>query len=82
MDEMILKLFEAFGGWDNSPEEKAAMEAAQPVMEQVEKKLTFEEFEDFWSAAMDVGTADVQTSFVRGFRAGARLMLEILENPG
>lgn len=55
MDEMMLKLFEAFGGWDNSPEEKAAMEAAQPVMEQVEKKLTFEEFEDFWSAAMDVG---------------------------
>lgn len=74
----MLKLFEAFEVWESSPEEKAAVKAAQSIVEQVEQKLTLEEFDAFWAAAMDVGTADVQTAFSRGFRAGARVMLEVL----
>ena len=51
-------------------------------MERVGKKLTPEEADAVWAAAMQVGTADTQECFVRGFRLGARLMLDVLaEDP-
>lgn len=42
------------------------------------EKLSWEEFDRFWCAVMDIGTADVEASFAKGFRLGARLMLDVL----
>lgn len=70
-------LFDAYEEKE-SPESRAAVEAAQPIMDEMERKLTWEEYNRFWDAAMDVGTADEEASFARGFRLGARLMLDVL----
>lgn len=70
MDEIILKLFEAFDEGNVSPAEKAALKTAEPIVEQVRERLTLREFDQFWSAAINVGTADVEASFARGFCPG------------
>ena len=36
------------------------------------------EFDSIWSAALDIGQSDQPVWFARGFRLGARLMLEAL----
>ena len=36
------------------------------------------EFDSIWSAALDIGQSDQPVWFARGFRLGARLMLEVL----
>lgn len=65
-----------------SPAEQRALQEAAGTMERVGKKLTPEEADAVWAAAMQVGTADTQECFVRGFRLGARLMLDVLaEDP-
>ena len=65
-----------------SPAEQGALQEAAGTMERVGKKLTPEEADAVWAAAMPVGTADTQECFVRGFRLGARLMLDVLaEDP-
>lgn len=79
MDDLLLTLFEAFDAQEASPEEKAAIRAADPIYNRAREKLTRDELDELWSAALRVGSADVETSFVRGFRLGARLMLEVLE---
>lgn len=78
MDQILLKLFEAFNGDQVSPEEKAVWERVGPCIQEIEAKLSLEECGALWSAAMSVGAAEAEASFVRGFRLGARLMLEAL----
>lgn len=79
MDAILKTLFMALDEQqENSPEVKAALAAAEPIVQATRDKLSREEFDQVWTAAMNVGTADVETCFVRGFRAVARVMLEIL----
>ena len=80
MNDILKTLFIALDEQqENTPETDAALKAAEPAVQAVRGKLTWEEFDAFWSAAVAVGTADVEDCFVRGFRAGARLMLEVLQ---
>lgn len=69
---------EAFEEGNVSPAEKAALKTAEPIVEQVRERQTLREFDEFWSAAINVGTADVGASFARGFCLGVRVMLEVL----
>ncbi|MBO5340453.1 MAG: hypothetical protein J6A62_05600 [Oscillospiraceae bacterium] len=80
MDAMLKTLFIALDEQQgNTPEMNAALKAAEPAVRAVRDKMTWEELDGFWSAVMAVGTADVEACFARGFRAGARLMLEVLQ---
>lgn len=78
MDDILSTIFEAFDTESPSPKEKAALEAAEAPLKKAEEKLSWEEFDQLWNAVLAVGTADVEASFVRGLRVGARLMLEAL----
>ena len=66
-----------------SSEHQKASDTAYGLLEQMEKKLNSEERELF-EKAVDALTAEhcysEANEFVRGFRLGAILMLEILEN--
>ena len=82
MTGTIQTLFLVLDHTSASPAEQRALQEAAGTMERVGKKLTPEEADAVWAAAMQVGTADTQECFVRGFRLGARLMLDVLaEDP-
>ncbi len=82
MTGTIQTLFSVLDHTSASPAEQRALQEAAGTMERVGKKLTPEEADAVWAAAMQVGTADTQECFVRGFRLGARLMLDVLaEDP-
>lgn len=82
MTGTIQTLFSVLDHTSVSPAEQRALQEAAGTMERVGKKLTPEEADAVWAAAMQVGTADTQECFVRGFRLGARLMLDVLaEDP-
>ena len=79
MDAILKTLFIALDEQqETSPEVNAALAAAEPAVRPAQEKLSWEEFDRLWSAAMGIGAADVETCFARGFRAGARMMLEVL----
>ena len=79
MDYVLKTLFMALDEQQgNSPEMEAAINAAEPVFQTARDKLGCAEFDRVWTAAMNIGTADVETCFAQGFRVGARLMLEVL----
>lgn len=56
--------------------EAKALRAAEEIVETVGRKLTREEFDAFWNAALSVGDADCLNSFTLGFRLGVQLTLE------
>ena len=60
--------------------DREKFEAKKALMEEavraVEKRLTREEFENLWSAVIDIGDADCLSSFTLGFRLGVQLTLE------
>ena len=60
-------------------EQQAAELRAEPWVHRLEELAeTTDEFDGIWSAALEVGEADSPLWFARGFRLGARLMLEVL----
>ena len=62
-----------------SPEQKEAIDLAAPWAKRLEELAAGPaEFDGIWSAALDIGQADQPVWFARGFRLGARLMLEAL----
>ena len=82
MTGTIQTLFSVLDHTSASPAEQRALQEAAGTMERVGKKLTPEEADAVWAAAMQVGPADARECFVRGFRLGARLMLDVLaEDP-
>ena len=78
MKSIINELLYACNGEKLSPGGRAARQAGEPVFLAIREKLSLEEFDQFWAAAMDVGCADIEASFAAGFRLGAKLMLEVL----
>jgi len=79
MNDILKTLFIALDEQqERAPEVNAALNAAEPVLQAAQNTLGRKEFDRVWSAVMDIGTADVESCFVLGFRAGARLMLEAL----
>lgn len=62
-----------------SPEQKEAIGRADPWAKRLEELAASPaEFDSIWSAALDIEQADHPVWFARGFRLGARLMLEAL----
>ena len=62
-----------------SPEQREAIDRAAPWAKRLEEMAASPaEFDSIWSAALDIEQADHPVWFARGFRLGARLMLEAL----
>ena len=78
MEKVLFELFDALDEDQVSPEEQAALDQAEEICRAVREKLTLREFDAFWDAAVRVGIADIKTSFAKGFRLGARVMLAVL----
>lgn len=78
MEQIYEKLYETFVPPWATPEETAAAEAGEPYFEQLCRRFSFQEAEDIWTAALTAGAAGREDCFLRGFRLGALLMLDLL----
>ena len=76
MDQLMENLFSLLGSPMASEAERRAVEESEEAVRAVEKRLTREEFENLWSAVIDIGDADCLSSFTLGFRLGVQLTLE------
>ena len=62
-----------------SPEQREAIKQADPWAERLKELAAGPaEFDGIWNAALDIGQVDGPVWFARGFRLGARLVLETL----
>ncbi|MCI9431749.1 MAG: hypothetical protein HFF70_04875 [Oscillospiraceae bacterium] len=76
MSQLMENLFSLLGSPMASEAERRAVEESEEAVRAVEKRLTREEFENLWSAVIDIGDADCLSSFTLGFRLGVQLTLE------
>ena len=76
MSQLMENLFSLLGSPMASEAERRAVEESEEAVRAVEKRLTREEFENLWSAVIDIGDADCLSSFTLGFRLGVQLPLE------
>ena len=76
MSQLMENLFSLLGSPMASEAERRAVEGSGGAVRAVEKRLTREEFENLWSAVIDIGDADCLSSFTLGFRLGVQLTLE------
>ena len=76
MSQLMENLFSLLGSPMASEAERRAVEESEDAVRAVEKRLTREEFENLWSAVIDIGDADCLSSFTLGFRLGVQLTLE------
>ena len=76
MSQLMENLFSLLGSPMASEAERRAVEESEEAVRAVEKRLTREEFENLWSAVIDIGGADCLSSFTLGFRLGVQLTLE------
>ncbi len=76
MDQLMENLFSLLSSPMASEAEWRAIEESEEAVRVVEKRLTREEFENLWSAVIDIGDADCLSSFTLGFRLGVQLTLE------
>ena len=76
MSQLMENLFSLLGSPMASEAERRAIEESEEAVRAVEKRLTREEFENLWSAVIDIGDADCLSSFTLGFRLGVQLTLE------
>ncbi len=76
MNQLMENLFSLLGSPMASEAERRAVEESEDAVRAVEKRLTREEFENLWSAVIDIGDADCLSSFTLGFRLGVQLTLE------
>ena len=78
MEQIYEKLYEAFVPPWATPEETAAGEAGEPYFDRLCQRFPPQEAEDIWDAALSAGAAGREECFLRGFRLGALLMLDLL----
>ena len=76
MSQLMENLFSLLGSPMASEAERRAIEESEEAVRAVEKRLTREEFENLWSAVIDIGDADCLSSFTLGFRLVVQLTLE------
>ena len=79
MNKVLYDLYCLLDHGEVSPEYQKALEEVEPICQQMEKKLSMEEFDTFWSSAVGVGASENPVWFARGFRLGARVMMEVLK---
>ena len=76
MNQLMENLFSLLGSPMATEAERRAVKESEEAVRAIEKRLTREEFENLWNAAMDIGDADCLSSFTLGFRLGVQLTLE------
>lgn len=76
MNPLMKTLFDLLDGPYTSEAERRAIRETQDAVQAVKGRLTFEEFEGFWKAAMSIEDAGYLDSFTLGFRLGVQLTLE------
>ena len=82
MDSALLTLFNLLEQQTDgaiTPEQAAASSKAEPWAKRLEQLAADNnEFDNIWCAALNVGGANDPVWFARGFRLGARLLLEVV----
>lgn len=56
--------------------EARAIQATEEAFQPAEQRLTYDEFEEMWSAITEISSACQADSFTLGFRLGVQLTLE------
>ena len=79
MNQLMETLFELLKSPTSTKAEKQAMMESGEILEAVRERLTLEEFDKFWEAAMAIEEAGYLDSFTLGFRLGVQLTLEGLK---
>ena len=80
MEKILFDLFEALDDGNITSEEENALQQVEKICQNIQEKLTLQEFNEIWGAALQVGTARTKNSFAKGFRLGARVMMEVLKD--
>ena len=76
MSKLMETLFSLLSFPESPEAEQQAVKASRDAVQAVERKLTYEEFENFWNAVTDIREAGHLDSFTLGFRLGVQLTLE------
>lgn len=79
MNPILENLYLSTCGKHQTDAEAKAIQASIKAVKAAEQRLTTDEFDGIWNAAMSVGGADCLDSFVLGFRMGVQLTLEGLQ---
>lgn len=76
MNKLMETLFELLDGPCSTEAERRAVKESEKAIQVVKERLTLEEFDALWKAAMDIEAAGYLDSFVLGFRLGMQLTIE------
>ena len=79
MNQLMETLFSLLDTSQSSEAEARAVQASKEAVQAVKQRLTYEEFENFWNAVMDIKNAGYLDCFTLGFRLGVQLTLEGLK---
>lgn len=79
MKSVLNELYELLDDGVRSPEMAQAEREVEPWAKRLEELTADDdEFDGIWAAAVHVGESELPLWFARGFRLGARVMLEVL----
>lgn len=76
MNPLLGTIFDLLDGPHTSEAERQAIRETRDAVQAVKSRLTFEEFEGLWKAAMSIEDAGYLDSFTLGFRLGVQLTIE------
>lgn len=79
MSKLMETLFDLLESPAASEAERRAVKESEKAVQAVKDRLTYEEFENLWKAAMDIEDSGYLDSFTFGFRLGVQLTLEGLK---
>ena len=79
MSKLMETLFDLLESPVASEAERRAVKESEKAVQAVKDRLTYEEFENLWKAAMDIEDSGYLDSFTFGFRLGVQLTLEGLK---
>lgn len=79
MENILYEMFDLLDDGVRSPEMAQAEREVEPWVKRLEELAgDDDEFDEIWAAAVHVGASELPLWFARGFRLGARMMLEVL----
>ena len=76
MNQLMETLFDLLDGPCSLEAERKAVKESEKAIQAVKERLTLEEFDALWKAAMDIEDAGYLDSFALGFRLGMQLTIE------
>ena len=76
MSILMETLFDLLEGPCSTEAERRAIKESEKAIQAAKERLTFDEFDALWKAAMDIEDAGYLDSFALGFRLGMQLTIE------